>query len=126
MGLERRNIRSEELITVFGDMLIHTDMEELKLWYNGYNFLGDKVYNPFDILLYLKNKEFRNFCFETGNSAFLIDLIQKNSCNTVNIEHIEVTHEEMGAFDVDSIELEVHPFSTAILLHSVWMYGLRM
>jgi hypothetical protein len=52
--------------------------DELRLWYNGYNFLGDKVYNPYDILLYLKNKQFKNYWFETGNPTFLLDLIEKN------------------------------------------------
>lgn len=31
---------------------------------------------PFDILLYLKQKEFRNFWFETGAPAFLIELLR--------------------------------------------------
>ncbi len=41
--------------------------------------------------------------------------LQKNGYNTVNIEHIEVTHEEIGVFDVDSIELEVLLFQTGYL-----------
>ena len=33
------------------------DLAEVKQWYNGYNFLGEPVYNPFDMLLYLRNRE---------------------------------------------------------------------
>ena len=40
----------------------------MKRWYNGYSFLGEPVYNPFDILLYLDNREFRPYWFETGTS----------------------------------------------------------
>ena len=105
----------EELTSVFGEFLVDTNLEELRLWYNGYNFLGDKVYNPFDILLYLKNQVFKNYWFETGNPGFLIELIQENNYNTINMEHIQVTEEQMGAFDVESIELEVLLFQTGYL-----------
>lgn len=42
----------------------------VKTWYNGYNWLGREVYNPFDILLYLDSREFRNFWFETATPTF--------------------------------------------------------
>ena len=51
-------------------------MEQVKRWYNGYNFLGDKVYNPYDIPLFIKNHyEFDNYWFETGTPRFLVELI---------------------------------------------------
>ncbi len=40
-----------DLGTTFAPYLEGVDMEQVKWWYNGYNFLGDKVYNPYDILL---------------------------------------------------------------------------
>ena len=80
--------------------------DELRLWYNGYNFLGDKVYNTYDILLYLKSKQFKNYWFETGNPTFLLDLIEKNQYNSIDIERVVVSEEELGSFDVDEIKLE--------------------
>lgn len=41
-----------ELETVFKEKLKDVDLTKLKEWYNGYNFLGEGVYNPFAILLY--------------------------------------------------------------------------
>ncbi|MCB1144994.1 MAG: PD-(D/E)XK nuclease domain-containing protein, partial [Leptospiraceae bacterium] len=81
----------------------------------GYNFLGEKVYNPFDILLFLNRKDFKNYWCETGNPTFLIDLIQKNQYNPISIEKIEVSEEDMGSFDVDHIQLEVLLFQTGYL-----------
>lgn len=104
-----------ELLNVFQDGLADVNMDELKLWYNGYNFLGEKVYNPFDILLYLKNKEFKNYWFETGNPSFLIELIHKNNYNSIDIENVEITEESLGSFDVDMIELETLLFQTGYL-----------
>ena len=43
-----------DLDTTFAPYLEGVDMEKVKGWYNGYNFLGDTVYNPFDILLFPK------------------------------------------------------------------------
>ena len=56
----------KELETVFADYLEGVDLNEVRKWYDGYNWLGKKVYNPFDIFLYLRNKEFRSYWFETA------------------------------------------------------------
>lgn len=104
-----------ELTNVFQNALTDVNMDTLKLWYNGYNFLGDSVYNPFDILLYLKSKVYKNYWFETGNPSFLIDLIRENNYNSIEIENVEISEESLGAFDVDNIELEALLFQTGYL-----------
>jgi hypothetical protein len=38
--------------TVFAPELAGLDHEEIKRWYNGYNWTGESVYNPFDLLLF--------------------------------------------------------------------------
>ncbi len=106
---------TESDLSIFEDRMEGVDREELKDWYNGYNFLGVNVYNPFDILLYLKNKEFKNYWWETGNPTFLIDLIKTNQYSAIKMEHIEVSEEEMGTFDVDNILLEILLFQTGYL-----------
>ena len=106
---------TEEDLQVFHDKLVGVDREELRTWYNGYNFLGEKVYNPFDVLLYLDSKEFKNYWFETGSPAFLIQLIQERQYNTINVEHIEVSEDELGSFDTNNIQLEVLLFQTGYL-----------
>ncbi len=64
----------------FKELLEGVDLEKLKEWYNGYNFLGDRVYNPFDILLFISNEfAYKNYWFGTGTPTFLIKLLkQKN------------------------------------------------
>jgi hypothetical protein len=37
--------------TTFKPYLAGIDLKRVKEWDNGYNFLKDKLYNPFDILL---------------------------------------------------------------------------
>jgi hypothetical protein len=79
--------------------------EELRFWYNGYNFMGEPVYNPFDILLFLgQGKFYRNYWFETGSPSFLIKLFQKNSYFLPNFESIQAGEELLSSFDLDRIE----------------------
>ena len=48
----------EELGDVFGEHLQGVDREQLRRWYNGYNFLGEKlVYNPHDILHFINRSQ---------------------------------------------------------------------
>ena len=61
------------------ERLADVDLMQLRRWYNGYNFLGkDKVYNPFDVLLFLKKQQFGNYWFESGTPSFLIKLLRQN------------------------------------------------
>ena len=55
-----------DIDTVFEPELAGLDRDEIRDWYNGYNWLGEGVYNPFDILQLFKTREFRNYWFETG------------------------------------------------------------
>ena len=41
-----------QLRETFADLLEGVPLDQLKEWYNGYNFLGEKVYNPYDVLNY--------------------------------------------------------------------------
>jgi len=58
-----------ELETVFHEYLKNVDLNQVKEWYNGYNFLSEHVYNPFDVLLYLRNRNFKPYWFETGTPS---------------------------------------------------------
>jgi hypothetical protein len=46
----------EELEIYFKEYLEGVDKEKIREWYNGYSFLGERLYNPFDILLYLDSR----------------------------------------------------------------------
>ena len=100
----------------FKEVLYDVDLNTLKQWYNGYNFLGESVYNPFDILLFfMKEKIYRNYWFETGSPTFLIKIIQKNHYHIPDLENIIINEDELGSFDIDDIKLEVLLFQTGYL-----------
>jgi hypothetical protein len=84
------------------------DLKKLKSWYNGYNFLKDPLYNPFDILLFIENEYvFDNYWFSTGTPTFLIKLIEKNNYFLPNLANVTVGKELLDSFDIDNIDLVV-------------------
>ncbi len=105
-----------DLDTTFAPYLDGVDMEQVKRWYNGYNFLGDSVYNPFDILLFIKNNYvFKNYWFETGTPTFLIELIKKNSYFIPRFNGLQVNESLVNSFDIENIDLETILFQSGYL-----------
>ena len=93
-----------DLETTFAEPLAGVDWAKLKQWYNGYNFLGDSVYNPYDILLFLsKGHSYRNYWFETGSPSFLIKLFQQKRYFLPDLASIRVGEEILDSFDVEHI-----------------------
>ena len=76
-----------DLDTVFdleldGPKLDGPDRQAVRDRYNGYSRLGgEKVYNPFDVLLLFRNRRFGAYRFETGTPKFLVDTLIIR-CNT--------------------------------------------
>ena len=105
----------EELKAVFHQYLSGVDLNSLKAWYNGYCFLSEPVYNPFDILLYLDRKQFKPYWFESGTPTFLVHLIREKGVPAAFLEKIKITETFMGSFDVDCIEPSPLLFQTGYL-----------
>jgi hypothetical protein len=102
--------------TVFAEHLKGQDFTKIKKWYNGYKFLGEGVYNPFDILLFIsKQFEYRNYWFSTGTPTFLLKIIEKNNYFLPNLENIVKDEKMLDSFDVDYIELETLMWQTGYL-----------
>jgi hypothetical protein len=96
----------EDLKTVFREHLKGADLNMVKRWYNGYHYFGRKVYNPFDILLFISNGlEFRNYWWNTGNPSFLIDKLREENYYIPDIEQTIISEEALNAFDVEYIDL---------------------
>lgn len=105
-----------DLETVFVDHLHGADMAKVREWYNGYNFLGESVYNPFDILLFIKNKfTFSNYWFATGTPTFLIKLIQRQNYFLPQLAALWVDSNMIDSFDIENIRLEPVLFQSGYL-----------
>ena len=95
------------------------DRQLLKKWYNGYNFAGSdeqKVYNPFDILLFIDGGyRYQNYWFETATPTFLVRIFEKNNYFIPDLEDILITDKQLSTFDVDNMPLTNLLFQTGYL-----------
>ncbi len=105
-----------DLDTVFAPELPGLDREAVRRWYNGYHWRGgEKVYNPFDVLLLLRNREFRPWWFETGSPEFLFRLLIDNGVSPMELENRMTDERLMSKFDVSDIGVDALLFQTGYL-----------
>jgi hypothetical protein len=106
--------------TVFAAELPGLDREEIRRWYNGYNWLGEGVYNPFDLLLLFDKREWQSYWFETATPTFLVKLLAERGMNTPRLTRLQTSANLLGRFDVDDIATEALLFQTGYLtIHRV-------
>ena len=125
-------ITQKDLDTVFAEYLIDVDKAALKNWYDGYNFRGNDLYNPYDLLMFLWEKEYKAYWFKTGTPTFLLELIKKRKFYIPTLEDIKISESQMEDFDIDKVELDVLLFQTGYLtiknyyqVGSKYIYNLR-
>src|SRR6056297_2264728 len=71
-----------EVEELFKDFDVNAeDRENIKLWYNGYNFGGHVVYNPWSLLNYLRFKDLKPYWINTSSNNLIIEQIEKNMLN---------------------------------------------
>ncbi|MDR1646702.1 MAG: AAA family ATPase, partial [Zoogloeaceae bacterium] len=101
--------------TVFAPELEGLDRDEIRHWYNGYNWRGEAVYNPFDLLLLFREREFRSFWFETGTPTFLVDMLTERRVYLPGLLNMESSSELISAFEVGAISTEALMFQSGYL-----------
>jgi len=100
---------------VFAPELAGLDRQEIRRWYNGYNWTGTAVYNPFDLLLLFQERQFRPWWFETGTPTFLIDLITERETWLPTLGQWETDPTLLATFEIDHITTEALLFQTGYL-----------
>ncbi len=106
----------KEIDTVFAPELEGLDREQIRAWYNGYSWRGDEaVYNPFDILLLFKKREFKAYWYTTGGPKFLFQLMTEKGVGLMEMENRVTDEELVSKFDVGDIGVEALLFQTGNL-----------
>ena len=105
-----------DLDTVFAAELGGLDRNAIRDWYNGYSWRGaERVYNPYDILLLFRNREFAAHWFETGTPTFLVDTLFRRRVSALALDGMVSSAELLSTFDVDDIPTEALLFQTGYL-----------
>ena len=118
----------EDLDAVFAPELPGLDRDEIRRWYNGYNWLGtEKVYNPFDVLLLFRRRRFGAYWFETATPTFLIETLVARGVGSLVLDNMLGSDELLSAFDIDHMATEALLFQTGYLtIHQTEPRGSRL
>ncbi len=105
-----------DLDAVFAPELEGLDRDRIRDWYNGYSWGGaEKVYNPFDVLLLLSDREFKPWWYETGTPTFLIERLAEEAVPWHILDGLLASEQLLSAFDVGRIAPEALLFQTGYL-----------
>ena len=105
-----------DIDTVFAPELEGLDRNEIRHWYNGYNWLGEKkVYNPFDVLLLFKKRQFKPRWYRTGTPSYLYNLMAESKLSTLEFEDLGMYEEELSSFKLDRVSTDALLFQCGYL-----------
>jgi hypothetical protein len=104
-----------DLDAVFAPELEGLDRAQIRAWYNGYNWTGEAVYNPFDVLLLFQKRQFRAWWFETATPSFLVDVLTERRVWLPKVGQLRADAELLSAFDVERISTEALLWQTGYL-----------
>ncbi len=104
-----------DLETIFAPELGGLDRDRIRAWYNGYNWTGEAVYNPFDVLLLFQKRQFRAWWFETATPTFLVDLLTERRVFLPRLGQLQSDMALLSSFDVEHIATEALLFQTGYL-----------
>ena len=104
-----------DLDAVFSPELASLDREQIRAWYYGYSWGSEKVYNPYDLLLLFRKREFSAWWFQTGSPSLLFETLIERNVPIADLDGMLVSEDQIGTFDVDSIAPEALLFQTGYL-----------
>lgn len=106
----------KDLDEVFADELTDLDREQVRQWYNGYSWLGtDRLYNPFDVLMLFRKREFRAWWFESGTPTFLVESLTERKIASLSLDGMIASDSSLSTFDVGDMAPEALLFQTGYL-----------
>lgn len=86
----------------------------MKTRYDGFSWNGrDMLYNPFGILNFFENRDFRNYWFATGTPSFLLKLMKEKK--VYEFESQRVNDLFLEKYDLDNLDIVPLLFQTGYL-----------
>jgi hypothetical protein len=91
-------------------------LDDIRHWYNGYSWDGKtSVYNPFSVLLFFGEKEFKSYWFATGTPTFLITLLKKRNSVESFLQPIHASEAVFSRYSPERLETLPLLFQTGYL-----------
>lgn len=105
----------DDLEKTFAPELADINRDDIRQWYNGYNWTGLSVYNPFHVLLLFRERTFRSYWFETGTPTLLIELLLAQKIFSPDLSHLVAMETLLSSFDVECMPVEALLFQIGYL-----------
>jgi len=113
-----------ELEAVFAPYMAETEsylgldhrtlLAQLRHWYDGYSWDGRTyVYNPFSVLSFFLQTDFRNYWFETGTPTFLLKVMKQQWL--YKLDNLTVSEQSFSSYDIEHLEATAILFQTGYL-----------
>ena len=117
----------QEILDNFHENLIYTAeqlhisydhlLDDVKYYYDGFSFDGyTKVYNPFSIMLFLKNSKFDNYWYTSGSPTFIVKYMKQYCVDDPNVyDHVEIPKIDIDSHEIESTRPEAFLFQAGYL-----------
>ena len=99
-------------------------LQQMKNEYNGFNFGGEKLYNPWDINNFIENKEFGYYWSDTGIPSAIRNYMKSNAANIQKI----IDKERTNSLSVNEMKLRVqdlHKLQAEVLFFNAGYLTIR-
>ncbi|MDE7349816.1 MAG: ATP-binding protein, partial [Muribaculaceae bacterium] len=92
-------------------------LESLRVFYDGYLFSeeGNRLYNPFSVLMALDSQSIKPYWFDTGTPTFLAKKIKKSGINPEDINGQSRSYEDLIATGLGTSNITALMFQTGYL-----------
>lgn len=86
---------------------------EIKRNYNGYNWLGENVYNPWSVINCCYTQRISNYWFTSGNPYFLIQKLRE--ANQYDLNDLTLTDAFMNSYELEELDFKNLLFQTGYM-----------
>ena len=111
----------DELKSVFADELKRFDFEEIRNWYDGYQWDDDnknpKVFCPHSVLNLFndKNGDFSNFWYKDCMPKYMYEIIKSRNLNAIELTDRWVDNDYLDRFEVENVAIDSLLFQSGFL-----------
>ena len=108
----------DELKSVFAEELKNYDFEEIRKWYDGYQWdafvRGTKVFCPHSVLKLFRHKDFDNFWYK-GWPKHVYEILKSKDLSAIELTDRWVDSDHLGQFEVEDIVIDSLLFQSGFL-----------
>ena len=109
----------DELKSVFAEELKNYDFEEIRKWYDGYQWdafvRGTKVFCPHSVLKLFRHKDFDNFWYESSIPYHVYEILKSRDLSAIELTDRWVDREYLGRFEVEDVVIDSLLFQSGFL-----------